>query len=645
MKKALVAIAFVTVLGVWIVPGMFDEAERQGLPAASPGATELVAEEEVARPELPMADVRVAVEAQGPTPEAEEPASAPSTMLLDGLVLDVTSLPVVGLALSFTPTNGAATPLISGPGGRFSVTVPASEGRVRAADDRYTTVLVGECEPGAGLEPVVVVARRLKVAGRVVDGSGAPVPGARVLYRVPRDYQRHLTYVLDASHEPEFRTRADERGAFAFDSVPAIAGARIVAEQDGYERGETPVPEIDDRAVEVVVRKSEPSNLTELHGRVVDRAGDPVPGARVSAALEIVITGADGTFTFDGEVAAETTEIVAVHVGHLPARLRASVTPDGSVWPGYVELRLGDEPLEMRGRVVDEDGNPVAGARVIEEDSVAHVESVLAGIRSKEEVARSGDSLRDTPSSLWTWVTTDDQGRFRLAGLLDREYRLRAMDPASLVLVDEGPFHAADAHVVLVLPVRRGTSAVAGTVLASDGTPIAGASVRVHLRAFTTRVGENRRVSWDRSGPETTTDEEGRFALPPVAREGVSLYVSSPGLHGKKFFLGRDVDPEAVLIRMGPEDERSRCHFQVQLDDPELADRFALLAADGDFENLVVRRSGSAVGMDESDLVDGRSFVLSAREGSYRLVLYRAGVEVRREWVTLAPGDVVLLRF
>lgn len=55
-------------------------------------------------------------------------------------------------------------------------------------------------------------------------------------------------------------------------------------------------------------------------------------------------------------------------------------------------------------------------------------------------------------------------------------------------------------------------------------------------------------------------------------------------------------------------------------------------------------RDGERHGRDTWELAEGRSLVLSAPAGRYRLVLLRAGVEVERRLVTLVPGEVNELR-
>ena len=71
-----------------------------------------------------------------------------------------------------------------------------------------------------------------------------------------------------------------------------------------------------------------------------------------------------GGFVVDGD----GERLVAVHPGHRRAVLEKPITG----WPPFVVLQLGDEPLTIRGRVVDGDGNAVARAKVWVLDATLH---------------------------------------------------------------------------------------------------------------------------------------------------------------------------------------------------------------------------------------------------------------------------------
>src|SRR5437016_11665579 len=131
---------------------------------------------------------------------------------------------------------------------------------------------------------------------------------------------------------------------------------------------------------------------TAITGRVVaDDGGSPIPNARVSltiaaAGAPVVLTDADGTFSFAGPPSGRYT-VAASKTGYA----RREVSSTGSQ---PIEIRLIRSAV-VSGRVVDEFGDPVLGARV-----VAETRSTAASTRPPVAV-----------------TDTDDRGEYRLIGL------------------------------------------------------------------------------------------------------------------------------------------------------------------------------------------------------------------------------------
>jgi uncharacterized GH25 family protein len=102
-----------------------------------------------------------------------------------------------------------------------------------------------------------------------------------------------------------------------------------------------------------------------LAGRVVDTNGRPIPGARIRRTsdqsggnIPHETADADGRFSFAHVPAGEA--IVTVQApGHAPDLKRVVVGPGGAP----VEFRL-ERGRQIRGRVVDRQGAPLAGATV-----------------------------------------------------------------------------------------------------------------------------------------------------------------------------------------------------------------------------------------------------------------------------------------
>jgi RNA polymerase sigma factor (sigma-70 family) len=333
---------------------------------------------------------------------------------------------------------------VSDADGRFVLRgMPALPGaRLRAVLEGFSA---GEIAAPAGpADPATIVLARPekpasgRVAGRVVDDRGNPVPLARVF--------------LGLASVP-----TDARGEFAIDVARAVSTDRIVAVKAGWRPGvieRTRQPRGEDtgwpRIVEIVL----PGPVLELRGRVVDPKGEPVPGLRVSIADPTPI-GAIGRMPVHAEFLASGDPIpplalesesrmpsedgdrfndAYMGVGGPSAFFHYAVTgADGSfvvrglddkryrlrlqdpatcAYETTDELRAGAGPAHVvwqpppiwdrvSGTVVDDEDRPVAGAIVL-------LEREAFGVRSRVFGGRVYVSLRDPREQ----IATDASGRF-----------------------------------------------------------------------------------------------------------------------------------------------------------------------------------------------------------------------------------------
>jgi protocatechuate 3,4-dioxygenase beta subunit len=202
----------------------------------------------------------------------------------------------------------------------------------------------------------------------------------------------------------------------------------------------------------------------EIRGHVVDASGAPVAGARVSAAsdrgaspLEFVEASnarSDASGAFETELT-DAGDGVAVRVetdepDAIAERCAIALGGDGAFDAGTLRL----EPrLGLRGRVVDEDGRSIEGARV------AIVISAGAGCAFVNETRSAAD------------------GRFEL--------RCSGKGCDATVEVDHDDFAPGGEHVEcggepVVVTLHRGV-VISGVVRDADGRPIDGASVALDL--------------------------------------------------------------------------------------------------------------------------------------------------------------------
>lgn len=389
------------------------------------------------------------------------------------------------------------------------------------------------------------------VAGRVMDGAGKPVPGAKVRWM---EYRTDDQAVLDASEgrEPavlgETATGTDGRFRIVLDKPDVSVGVRISAPGSPSIRLGGPFDSSDDVSVDDVhVAPSE-----KVAGKIADDEGKPVAGARVRIvssdpfsdqdvdSLGEATTGADGTFTIlDAPAGARAISVRAA--GYVSAsQVQVDPRPDLRV-----TLKHGGT---IRGIVLDAAGKPAAGALVISEDQAAvadaqgafRITGVDAGVRSvqayfHDDFAVRKDNVRvrrgqesDTPLRLARAaaitgtvvdestrkpvagarvgassggsvfgrrrversVRTDAHGRFRLSGLAPRAYAVTASREGFLTTSINGIAAGLAAPGTVHIAVAKAAS-IAGKVVDESGQGVAGAHValagEVSLRAIARR--------------------------------------------------------------------------------------------------------------------------------------------------------------
>jgi RNA polymerase sigma factor (sigma-70 family) len=299
-------------------------------------------------------------------------------------------------------------------------------------------------------------------------------------------------------------------------------------------------------------------------GRVLDPDGKPVAGAALylirftgwvepSSPQRVATTDGAGRFTF----AAALPE--GARVGGRLVALAQGFAPDwADVEPGRGDLTLKLAPdLPVRGRLIDLEGRPVAGATVGVRSVSATPDGDLTGalnaFRLNPEWVGASLTKRLPPMSplVPAAVKTDADGRFELRGIgrgrvVELRFEADAIESVSVhAVADPGfdpkavtPTAAEKGMMSQRLPgyrpavygpdfthAARPGQAVTGTVLDSaTGSPIAGARVvgTAGPRYFT---GE---VSWTDS-VSATTDAAGRFRLAGLPKAQCRTLHVEPG--------------------------------------------------------------------------------------------------------------------
>ncbi|MCP4653935.1 MAG: carboxypeptidase regulatory-like domain-containing protein [bacterium] len=259
-----------------------------------------------------------------------------------------------------------------------------------------------ECPPEE--EIVIVLEKSGRIAGRVVDADGVPVPQAEI----------STLYEVRSGESYSYRAASDADGVFELRLLMA-GRMKLEVRADGFSTAGRWLELAPGDAVDDLVFVLQPS-VAALAGRVFSTSEGPVVGALVvlfhgdrGRIRTAGSTDGDGRFRFDGLEVGPARLVVRV-------RRRSEATREMVIEPGEntVEMRLG-EGYEVGGRVVDEQGDGVAGARVSMNLSSAFTDQdgafTLADVPSGEHLLRArrrGFVVRELP------MTVDDAPVFGL---------------------------------------------------------------------------------------------------------------------------------------------------------------------------------------------------------------------------------------
>ena len=388
-------------------------------------------------------------------------------------------------------------------------------------------VLLSLCLAGA----VADAAAQSTVTGRVVAASnGAVLRRAHVsIVGAPPAARAVLT---------------DDEGRFTMRQVGTAV--RLMITKGGYATQIVPAATTE---TPLVVQLAAAGIMT---GRVIDRYGDPVVGARITATREeavsaphappVFLSEADdrGEYRIGG-MPAGRYQVTAAAVPPAAAARLGTTTPGPASAPRVVEVVHGDEAggvdfvteptpnvlppgTEMasaytpgpgalvRGRILGADGRPVANAVV--------------------RAMRNGAPIRA--------AETDAEGRYTLTGLAPGEWRIEALR-TGFVSLQYGQTTAAqpgksvrvaDGETVerIDIALPRG-SVVEGTIVDENGEPLQGAVVQLLQLRYLPQA--SRQVAMRASGVlDRQTDDRGRYrfsgVLPGSYIVGVSVEATPP---------------------------------------------------------------------------------------------------------------------
>ena len=352
-------------------------------------------------------------------------------------------------------------------------------------------------DPAAPQKVQLVLSRGAAIAGRVVDAAGTPVAEARVVATSASE----PFPVVDPRRDGVL-TKAD--GTFVF---PAVAPGtwRLLATHADHGPATSAPLTVDGSHPKANIEIALTAGGT-VKGKVVDNSGKPVASAEIRVvarghvdwrARRQALSSADGTFAVSG-LPLRAMDVVASH----DSGASAIVAADLAVKPeAEVALTL-DVTGEITGTVVDKAGQPIGDAQVIAEP---------------EWSGGTGDRAAWSVRGIQEAVT-DQGGAFKLTGMPDGAYRVRATRPGSN-----------EAMMSLATPVLAKPGDKLKLTIASDGKVIGKVALdgKAPVRFFVS-VGDYGR-------PFSSAD--GAFSL-PLAEGKHAVSISGPGFVDKQI---RDV--------------------------------------------------------------------------------------------------------
>ncbi|MCC7509546.1 MAG: carboxypeptidase regulatory-like domain-containing protein [Planctomycetes bacterium] len=368
--------------------------------------------------------------------------------------------------------------------------------------------------PEVVLEPLPGPKIEVQVKVRVLTPSGSPVAGAAVALRaMPRMHQFEEDW-FDPPALVELKSgTTDGAGEAQFDVFIGTDsnGERMLqahAEAQGYAPGRstTTLLSVYNHSSLLTVRLHAPCAIV---GRVVDSAGNGIPGARVNVYLFSASTTLPWSSTDTGQDGRFRIENMPATAGIIGARAAGFA----QAWPWSYrftaappEHDVGDLVLQatggVTGRVLDPAGNPLKAALVF----VRPTDTLFGG----EDAAQ-----------------TDTDGRFTIVELRHGAgtYRLAACHAKfARALLQE--FEVVPGQITDVGDLRVTTGAVLTVKVTQErDAPLGGALVRVLYRGAHSELGH----AWMRERGQATTGADGIARLIGMDAGSWSLMVRAAG--------------------------------------------------------------------------------------------------------------------
>ncbi|MBL8859968.1 MAG: carboxypeptidase regulatory-like domain-containing protein [Planctomycetes bacterium] len=543
--------ALLTGIGVWF--GQREEAAREE--AAAPTAGRATFEGATAELVQAQADESQRETVESPAPPIPTPIPEfefPTTRKIHGRVLDLYGKPVGGLEisrLSFREHSWVAVAR-SRADGSFDLESQGALDTVKAFAADYVTIRATLTFSEGG-NFIIVVAPTVPLAGILVDETGSGIGPVPVHTEFDDAILSHFPDPLDgtgATEAPWALTNDD--GTFSLPHAIRVDGVRITVRLYGYETLDIPQPTTPTSDLRLVVKRSIELPRPTISGVVKRANGEPAAKAIVFFAGVQVAADLQGAFSFRmPRFHSEIGDLIAVETGTQAGSIAAlaqlvAADPDSAQ---RIQIVLGPPALSIEGTVMDADGAPLAGWRVALVDG-SHGGDPTSNPRTFEALAAGFYGYGPCE------ITTSAAGRFEIDGLFDRDYRLRAFDPKSMVNVESHPIRAGTRGVDLIIPKGTSVAHVSGHVVSKTGTPLNDVTVTLlpHLDS-------NGRPTMYAGSGSVKTRPDGTFDFEHVPRAGVDFTLAGTSVIPTRHAV-EDMDLATTVTLVA----NRRCDFRVE---------------------------------------------------------------------------------
>ena len=537
IKKLAIATLAVAVVGLgWRLTRAEDPTEGRELETSA--ASRVVPAVESTRME-PVDSTTARLDASS-VPSQNESTATPvpvpaERVAVRGHVYDATGRPIAGMRVRVDPALPGMDQMVTSEAGSIealtvlgdganSRVLPAEPGMAVVLRQNISRHLVEHNRPA-----LLVVALEQSIIGSAQGTNGEAVAGASIALELPEDFRTRFSEVLAWAKFGQWKTTSRADGDFELRAAPSLVGCSLVVSAEGYETavlGNLPLAEerLSSGGLEVTLEPIDP--LRVVRGVVLDASGDPVADARVGLGSPARRTDSTGMFEFelDGDDGASKgpQRLLATAPGWCPVEFTPQAAADGSIhWPDFVELRLERESLSIEGIVLDREGNPKEGVAVWVDDMT------VIGDSGDGRMAIA-ENLEWRVSSLHLRYETDAAGRFRIEDLAPREYKVVAMDLATLERTEPTAITAGNSSAILRFDRTIELVDVSGRVISRAGAPLEGVSLEwTRLAHLVSQPGQgSARANFVNTDP-VLTGPKGEFAFENVPVHGaLKLHLS-----------------------------------------------------------------------------------------------------------------------